>query len=275
MDNFPQQIASQVDETPPAHGTNPFYIISPPYSLESAHSRILFLLCHYLNTLGENAFIFPYPLDLKSDRNWPYFCRFPVGDWQNSRLNVKMLTQDVADEHFKTGLTPICIVPEIFDDPIHAPFIARYITDEPGKISEKYTTPQHFTFCYNERLAEYAGSEVVLNIPLTETSNSEILEPIRSLVSAMKQGIRAITYERQIDLPYSPKLVFIDSDDKPGDNKWRRRPIKLREREPPEEPQPRSVGPKSLARLFVLNWLLPPKVSQLFVAIRNVVSSRD
>jgi len=264
-----------IDQAPRAGDTNPFYIISPPYSLESDQSRILFLLCHYLNTLGENAFVFPYPLDLKSDQSWPHFCRFPVGDWKNSRLNVKILTQDVSDEHFKSGLTPICILPEIFDDPIHAPYIARYITDEPGKIADKYKTPQQFTFCYNERLAEYAGSKVVLNIPLAKEPNSEFVETIRSLVSALKEGIRAIPYEQQIDLPYSLKLVFIDSDDEPEENKWRRRPFKLRERELPDVSEPPPVSPKSPATLFVLNWLLPPKFSQLFIAIRDVVSSRD
>lgn len=244
---------------------NPFYIISPPYNVDSNHSQILFLLCHYLNTLGENAFLFPYPIDLKGDQSWPYFCRFPVGNWQNSRLNAKILTQDISDEHFKNGLTPICIVPEIFDDPIRAPYIARYIMDEPGKMAEKYVTPQHFTFCYNEALAEYTGSRAVLFIPLTEAPSSEFPEGIKSLVNILKEAIRDIPYEQQIELPYSSRIVFIDSDDRLDDRKWRRRPFRLR------DPSPPKLALRSQIRLFVFNWLLPPKLGEIFVAIRNVI----
>lgn len=148
--------------------TNPFYIVTPPYTRLSAGIKVLHSLCHYLNQLGEDAYIIPYPIELQSDPRWPYFCSFPKSDWYNFRLNVKILTQEILDSHYEKGLTPICIVPEVYDNPFNAPFVVRYILNYPGLIAPKYRTPQQFTVSYSKRIAEYVGSPHVLHIPTVD-----------------------------------------------------------------------------------------------------------
>ena len=44
-----------------AASKNPYYIVSPNYTRESAGIRALHLLCHYLNINGERAYLLIYP----------------------------------------------------------------------------------------------------------------------------------------------------------------------------------------------------------------------
>jgi hypothetical protein len=115
-----------------------------------------------------------------------------------------------------------------------------------------------------------------LHIPVIDTPESGLTERIKSLVSALHEGIRGVAYEQQIDMPYSGKIVFVDSDEAPHPDKGRRRPLKLRNSRPREtvDPSPWAARRKA-ARLFIMDWLLPPKFSQLVVAIKNAILRRD
>ena len=148
---------------------NPFYIVTPPYDESSLHARILNNLAHYLNSEGEQAFLFPFPLTLKGDRKWPAFCRFPQENWGNPELNVKLLTQDIIDLHFNEGLVPVCIVPEIFGDPLDSPYLIKYIIDYPDEKIKKCKKSQNFTLSYSRVISDYIGSNEVLTIPYIDT----------------------------------------------------------------------------------------------------------
>ncbi|WCE93917.1 hypothetical protein [Acidithiobacillus ferriphilus] len=148
--------------------SNPFYIVTPAYTRISAGIKILHALCHYINMIGERAFIVPHPLVLKSDRHWPYFARFSENEILNHTLNTPLLTRDIAEHHYKNELTPICIYPEVFDDPIEAPFIVRYILNYPGLLAPKYHVPHDHMVAYSHRLAQHVNTPEVLHLPAVD-----------------------------------------------------------------------------------------------------------
>ncbi|VVB47687.1 protein of unknown function [Beijerinckiaceae bacterium RH AL1] len=51
--------------------SNPFFIVSPPLARISAGVTVLHLLCHYLNRLGEAAYIVHYPPEPVTLRTLP------------------------------------------------------------------------------------------------------------------------------------------------------------------------------------------------------------
>ncbi len=161
-----QRIETQNDLLPSP--TNPFYIVTPAFTQLSAGVKVLHALCHYLNLLGEQAYLVIHPAETVADSHWPYYARFPKESLTNPDLLTPILTQETADLHFRRGLTPITIYPEVFDDPIRAPFIARYILNYPGLLAPKYKTPHQLTVCYSRLLAEYSGAHDVLHIPTVD-----------------------------------------------------------------------------------------------------------
>ena len=149
-------------------GDHPFYIVAPPYARISAGVKVLYALCHYLNLLGEDAYMIPFPVDTVADKAWPYYCRFPPSDWNNRRLAVKILTKDIADRHFREGRTPVCVFPEVYDNFLGAPFSVRYMLNYPGLLAPKHKVPQDYTISYSKRLADYTGTADVLHIPAVD-----------------------------------------------------------------------------------------------------------
>jgi len=166
MKYFETQLLNQGSLIP--ENTNPFYIFAPPYTRLSAGVKVLFSLCHYLNMLGEDAYLIPFPLEFRNNPAWPYYFQIPVHPWNHSRLNIKTLTQDKLQYHYEHGLTPICVMPEVYDNIFNAPFTVRYILNYPGLLAPKYKTSQDYTISYSKRLAEYVGSPGVLHIPATD-----------------------------------------------------------------------------------------------------------
>jgi GT2 family glycosyltransferase len=126
------------------------------------------VLCHHLNMLGERAFVVPYPLNLRNDPSWPDFAGFHDQPLVNWNLNTPLLTQEIADWHYESKVVPITIYPEVFDDPISAPFIVRYILNYPGLLAPKYKTPHDMTLSYSRRLANYVGADPVLHLPVID-----------------------------------------------------------------------------------------------------------
>ena len=148
--------------------SNPFYIITPAYTRISAGVKVLHALCHYINMIGERAFIVPYPLILEGDRQWPYFSRFSKDEIVNHVLNTPLLTKKIAKHHYEMGLTPVCVYPEVFDDPLDAPFIARYILNYPGLLAPKYHAPHDHIVAYSRRLAQHVNTPEVLHLPAVD-----------------------------------------------------------------------------------------------------------
>ena len=137
----------------------PFLIVTPPYTRLSAGVTALHLLCHYLNRAGEQAFIFHHPPSESPIRSLPFFAtkfeqpEYPFG------FQAPVATQSILDAYISIDLFPIVIYPEVFDNPLNAPFFGRYILNYPGLLAPKYRSKENFSIAYSKILAEYVTSE--------------------------------------------------------------------------------------------------------------------
>ena len=132
----------------------PYYIFTPDYTRLSAGIRAMHLLCHQLNRRGEEAYI--------------------VADLTDPRLRTPFLTPEIKLRHKEAGTRPIAVYPEIvFNNPLGARSVARFILNHPGLISGPKVFPDsELLFFYNQ---EYANSVPdrpphLLQIPTIDTS---------------------------------------------------------------------------------------------------------
>ena len=93
----------------------PYYIETPPYRRSSAGIRVMHMLCHVLNRLGEEAYVFTSEV--------------------NPDLNTPTVTEDVVRRHLQAGREPIVVYPEIVSgNPRRAKSVVRYVLNVPGLI---------------------------------------------------------------------------------------------------------------------------------------------
>jgi hypothetical protein len=125
---------------------NPFYIYTPRWIESSAGIKALHLLCHALNEIGELAFLV---ICEESHENRPRV---------NGLLKTPVLTQEIADSHFKARLTPITIYSEtIPGNPIGAPFVVRFIGNYLGILGGPVDfSKDDFVVAYSEKLSKHA-----------------------------------------------------------------------------------------------------------------------
>lgn len=145
--------------TLPNKKRNPYYIVAPPYVRTSAGIKVLHLLCHALNRMGERAYILPHR-----------FYRSIVAV-TNPELNTPVLDKQVLDYDFATGQTPIVIYPEVvYGNPFHAPFVVRYVMNFPGLLGgETHYHPDEFCVAYSEQLAQtVANCRMSLFFPVSD-----------------------------------------------------------------------------------------------------------
>ncbi|MDP1573500.1 MAG: hypothetical protein Q8L78_01000 [Coxiellaceae bacterium] len=154
-----------IDNTKPenaisAKGTNPYYIVAPPYVRTSAGVRVLHLLCHSLNLGGKEAYLIIYP----------------VIPWQTSvskKLLTPVLTKEIIEKHQKQNISPIVIYPEnISGRPLGGTCIVRYVLNFPGLLGgDKIYGIDELCFSYSKKLAnETCFPENILFLPATDTS---------------------------------------------------------------------------------------------------------
>lgn len=138
---------------------NPYYIVTPRYVRTSAGIKSLHLLCHSLNSIGENAYLLIHPYSDPESAVLP-------------DLLTPTVSQHVIDYHFREGLTPIVVYPEtVAGNPFGAPCVARYVLNFPGLLGgDTVYDADEYVFGYSKVLAEAAGvPERVLFIPATDT----------------------------------------------------------------------------------------------------------
>lgn len=160
------------------HVTNPFIIVTPPYARVSAGVTVLHLLCHYLNRLGENAYLVHYPTETAPIRTLPSYAALQQQREIPGGMITPLVTQDLLEYFDEQRLTPIVIYPEVYDNPLDAKFFGRYILNYPGKLNAKYEQKEQFNFAYTKILAEHTTatyrehSEVrdVLFLPTSDLS---------------------------------------------------------------------------------------------------------
>ena len=126
---------------------NPFYIYTPRWIESSAGIKALHLLCHALNEIGELAFLV---ICEESHEKRPRI---------NGFLKTPVLTQEIADAHFKAQLTPITIFSEtIPGNPINAPFVVRFIGNYLGALGGPVDVAKDdFVVAYSENLSKHAA----------------------------------------------------------------------------------------------------------------------
>jgi hypothetical protein len=123
---------------------NPFYIYTPRWIESSAGIKVLHLLCHALNEIGETAYLV---ICEESHENRPRI---------NGLLKTPVLTQEIAESHFRAKLTPITIYSEtIPGNPIGAPFVVRFIGNYLGLLGGPVNfAKDDFIVAYSEKLAQ-------------------------------------------------------------------------------------------------------------------------
>ncbi|OQS45238.1 hypothetical protein B0T49_18905 [Chromobacterium violaceum] len=101
----------------------PYYICAPGFTRVSNGVRAMHLLCHYLNKLGEEAYVFTPETDPK--------------------LRTPYLTQDIVDRHKATKRSPIVVYPEVVHgNPLNASSVVRYILNHPGLLGGPKDYPE-------------------------------------------------------------------------------------------------------------------------------------
>src|SRR5882757_8998870 len=97
---------------------HPFFIVTPPYTRVSAGVTVLHLLCHYLNRLGNAAFIVHYPPETAPISSLPSYANLQVQKEFPGGMLAPLITQDVLDFYDERKLTPIVLYPEVYDNPL-------------------------------------------------------------------------------------------------------------------------------------------------------------
>lgn len=93
---------------------NPLYIVAPRYTSTSAGVQVLYMLCAKLRSLGYDSYIYQRPF-------------FSIYVPMFIKKNIRFLTADIRDHHFKKKLTPIVIYPETFSiKKFNAPIKVKY-----------------------------------------------------------------------------------------------------------------------------------------------------
>ncbi|MEN3031556.1 glycosyltransferase [Chromobacterium amazonense] len=91
----------------------PYYIYAPGYRRTSVGVRALHLLCHYLNKMGEEAYVLTTEIDIT--------------------LRTPVLTKQIINRHKAANRSPIGIYPEItHGNPLRTSSVVRYILNHPG-----------------------------------------------------------------------------------------------------------------------------------------------
>ena len=147
----------------PRAGRHPYYVVAPAYRRSSIGIRCLHLLVHWLNRLGQTAWIVPYDkrLGLHTDPN----------------LVTPELTPRVLAYHQLQGLAPIAVYPEVaYGNPLRAQTVVRFLLNFPGILGGDTTvSAREIVFGFSRILAEAGGApDNVLHMPALDT---EIFSP--------------------------------------------------------------------------------------------------
>ena len=136
---------------------HPYYIHAPHYAQTSAGIRCLHLLCHWLNRMGERAFMI-----ITSDHPRPV----------NDDLLCPLLTLEISTLHFAQGKTPVVIYPEVVGgNPLQAKCVVRYLLNYPGHLGgDAQFDETEMVVAFSRVLAQsYIKTALVLHMPVLDT----------------------------------------------------------------------------------------------------------
>jgi hypothetical protein len=141
---------------------SPYYILAPRYIRTSAGVRVLFKLADLLNKRGCSAFVF-----LRPD--------FDPNSGSSPSDVAPFLNHKIADYHFRCGLTPIVIYPEVIEvDKFSPPMRVRYVLNYEGHLNQGMGGKgDDFILAYSDRIATEIKTDApksVLFIPVSDPS---------------------------------------------------------------------------------------------------------
>lgn len=96
---------------------HPYYIVVPDYRENSMGIRVLHYLCHALNLVGRDAFIYG-------------------ANKINPDLKTPILTSEIREYHLATGKVPVAVYPEVVSgNPLKCQVVCRYMLNKEGVIA--------------------------------------------------------------------------------------------------------------------------------------------
>jgi hypothetical protein len=134
---------------------NPYYIVAPRYVRTSAGVKALYLLCHWLNRVGESAFIYTWPKNVEATVNLD--------------LLTPAVTRTVIDQHAGEDRAPIFIYSGN-ENIAHADVVVRYFGHYPDYF-EPHVKLAHdeLHFSHSLQIAEKTDApDNVLYIPVCD-----------------------------------------------------------------------------------------------------------
>lgn len=146
----------QDEQILPDLGRHPYYVYAPAYTQMSAGIRVLHLLCHWLNRKGQLAYIVAFQ-DIR-----PY---------TNPELVTPLLTQEIADFHVSSGISPLVIYPEVVSgNPLKCGSVVRYLLNRPGLLGGDASFPEaEMVWAFSRYLAkEVAKCDGILHMPVLD-----------------------------------------------------------------------------------------------------------
>lgn len=147
----------------------PYYIETPPYRRSSAGIRVMHMLCHVLNRLGEEAYVFTSEV--------------------NPDLNTPTVTEDVVRRHLQAGREPIVVYPEIVSgNPRRAKSVVRYVLNVPGLIGgDKTFADTELIYAYGQNLLP--ANAPPGNVLFFPSVDSSLFNNRDNPLDAQRQGI--------------------------------------------------------------------------------------
>jgi GT2 family glycosyltransferase len=165
----------------------PYYIDAPAYRRTSAGIRVMHLLCHALNSIGEEAYI--YNTTTSPD------------------LNTPIVTAEIAERHKKAKREPIVVYPEVVPgNPRRAGSVVRYVLNKAGLLGgDKAYAETELVFGYGRNaLPDDADPQNILFLPPIDT---QIFNNLDNPLDGQRNGILLYPGRHQSALSRYPQLA--------------------------------------------------------------------
>lgn len=130
----------------------PYYVVAPPFNVNSGGIRAMHTLCHALNLAGEEAYV--------------------AANAVSPALRTPILTDEVAQRHRMLHREPIVIYPEVVNDnPMNARHVVRYLLNIPGFLNKGEITwgTDDMIYAHGTDVVPAGMHASLLQVPLVDT----------------------------------------------------------------------------------------------------------
>ncbi len=177
------------------YGSNktPFYVYTPRWVDSSAGIKVLHYLCHSINTAGGMAFIV---LSEGGHLGHPRI---------NPALDTPILSEEVAQSHFESGITPVTIYSEtVPGNPLDAPFVMRYLLNFTGALGgQSNFESDEFIVAFSQSIADHYCELTDVITPVLFLPPVDPREVIPTTHKIQQQAVYAGKYRSFVGTPPS------------------------------------------------------------------------